>query len=285
MLGPADLNPALWLDASSIATTGDNGAVLRWPDLSGHHRDAVFVPFVINWDTGVRLYHQPPNLTPDAINGLPAVSFNALYGQTLVLSAPGRALDRKALGFTLVFVLRCRQVQPQVGPRYLFITHNREHRPGEERRAGDTRFAIMRYGETGVMRMHVRRAKGAISEFFEVSSDAGQFGDMEWGVATFVMDYVSNCAAQRYNGREIASQVMPGSGETEDCDSPITAIASHSEGNYLTCDIAELIAYRQALAEPELARLEAGLLRKYGIAGRSKAEVHPYDEHAHHSVG
>ena len=242
--------------------------MLRWPDGSGHRRDAVFVPFVINWDTGVRLYHQPPTLTPDAINGLPAVSFNALYGQTLLLSAPGRALDRKAPGFTLTFVLRCRQVQPQVGTRYLFITHNREHRLGEERRAGDTRFAVMRHGETGVMRMHVRRAKGAISEFFEVPSEPGQFGDMEWAVATFVMDYAANLAAASATmGGQIAAQVMPGAGETDDCDSPITAIASHSEGNYLTCDIAELIAYRQALAEPELARLEAGLLRKYGIAG------------------
>jgi hypothetical protein len=267
MLTPADLNPALWLDASSIATTCDNGAVLRWPDGSGYGRDAVFVPFVINWDTGVRFYHQPPTLTPGALNGLPAVSFNALYGQTLLLSAPGLSLDRKALGFTLTFVMRCRQVQPQVGTRYLFITHNREHRLGEERRAGDTRFAVMRYGETGVMRMHVRRAKGAISEFFEVPSDTGQFGDMKWAVATFVMDYAANSAQQRYNGRLIAAQVMPGAGETDDCDSPITAIASHSEGAYLTCDIAELIAYRQALSEPELARLEAGLLRKYGIEG------------------
>jgi hypothetical protein len=267
MLTPDDLNPALWLDAASIATTGENGAVLRWPDRSGHGRDAIFVPFVINWDTGVRLYHQPPTLTPDAINGLPAVSFNALYGQTLVLSASGRALDRKALGFTLTFILRCRQVQPQVGSRYLFITHNREHRLGEERRAGDTRFAVMRYGEAGVMRMHVRRAKGAISEFLEAPSDAGQFGDMEWGVATFVMDYAGNRAAMRYNGREIAAQVMPGSGATDDCDSPITAIASHSEGNYLTCDIAELIVYRQALPELGVADLEAGLLRKYNIAG------------------
>ena len=262
---PESGKPALWLDAVAITSTGENGAVLRWPDGSGHGRDAIFVPFVINWDTGVRLYHQTPTLMPGAINGLPAVSFNALYGQTLLLSAAGRGLDRKAPGFTLTFVLRSRQVQPQVGSRYLFITHNREHRPGEERRAGDTRFAVMRYGETGTIRMHVRRAKGAVSEFFEVSSDAGQFGDMEWGVATFMMDYAANRAAMRYNGREITAQAMPGSGETEDCDSPITAIASHSEGNYLTCDIAELIAYRQALPEPELAHLEAGLLRKYGI--------------------
>jgi len=264
---PESGKPALWLDAGAITSTGENSAVLRWPDGSGHQRDAVFVPFVINWDTGVRLYHQPPTLTPDAINGLPAVSFNALYGQTLLLSAPGLALDRKTVGFTLTLVLRSRQVQPQVGTKYLFITHNREHRPGEERRAGDTRFAVMRYGDTGVMRMHVRRAKGAISEFFEVASEPGQFGDMEWALATFVMDYAANRAAMRYNGREIAAQAMPGAGETEDCDSPITAIASHSEGNYLTCDIAELIAYRQALAGPEVARLEAGLLRKYGIAG------------------
>ena len=267
MLTLAGQNPALWLDASSIATTGDNGAVLRWPDGSGHHRDAIFVPFVINWDTGVRLAHQPPTLVPAALNGLPAVSFNALYGQTLVLSAPGLSLDRKTTGFTITFVLRCRQVQPQTGSRYLFITHNREHQPGEERRGGDTRFGVMRYGDTGVMRMHVRRGKGAVSEFLEAPCEPGQFGDMEWGVATFMADYAANYAAQRYNGRLIASLAMPGSGETEDCDSAITGIASHTEGNYLTCDIAEIVAYRQALTGSELTCLESGLLHKYGLSG------------------
>ena len=140
MLTPADLNPALWLDASSIATTGDNGAVLRWPDGSGHGRDAVFVPFVINWDTGVRFYHQPPTLTPDALNGLPAVSFNALYGQTLLLSAPGLSLDRKALGFTLTFVLRCRQVQPQVGST--LPVHHAQPRASAGRGAPRRRYAL-----------------------------------------------------------------------------------------------------------------------------------------------
>ena len=260
------MDPAVWLDASAITATGENDAVLRWPDRSGHRRDAVYVPFVINWDTGVRLYHQPPTLNPNAINGLPAVSFNALFGQTLLLTEAGGALDRKVVGFTALFVARSRLIQPQVGAKYLLITHNREDHFGEKREAGNTRFAVMRNGESGAMRMHVRRGKKEPSGIFEVEAEAGQFGDMEWGVSTFIMDYAMNSAAMRTNAREIASQEMPGSGETEDFDSPIIAIASTSEGNYLTCDIAEITCFPRLLADDELVELEAVLLHKYGIA-------------------
>ncbi|MSP12140.1 MAG: hypothetical protein EXR62_04185 [Chloroflexi bacterium] len=267
---PLDIKDLVfWLDAAIVKTSAEDNTVLRWPDQSDHHFDAVFKPFVINWHSDTRMWHQPPTLSPHAINGLPAVSFNALYGQTLIFVEAAGAMDRKTAGFTILFVCRSRQIQPQKGSKYLFISHNREHYLGEPMEAGSTRFAVIRNGETGAMRMHVRRAKGEQGTNVEVEAKEGQFGDLEWGVSTFTMDYIQRIAIFRYNGRQISSQPMLGSesGESEDTISPIIAIASHSEGNYLTCDIAEMAGYRRVLPEAELGQLEAAMLQKYGLQG------------------
>jgi hypothetical protein len=109
------------------------------------------------------------------------------------------------------------------------------------------------------------------AELTRVSSNAGidqrVLKDETWQRLIVTVDYQNKEARIFIDGKGV-SQALPASGANvfEDLPSAITGIGSTTLGDWLTCQMAELICYERTLSVEEIHALDAYLCRKYQLA-------------------
>jgi len=255
----------LWLSAADLVKTLRAGeTVNRWPDRSGHGYDAVFEARIPQTGRVVGL-HQPPVL--QSVDGPPAVLFNAVDRQTLVLGMAGRALGQKVSGFTAVFLIRPELAYPPAPSgdmpwtprRYLFISHLSDY---------STRVSVQVIQDTGEVRLLSRPVPGA--ELQRLSSLAGGprlvLRDHVWQRLIVTIDYAKKETRLFIDGTGVTQALAPGgAGAFEDVPSPITGIGSTTLGDWINCQVAEIICYERALAPDEIHSVDAYLCGRYHL--------------------
>lgn len=249
--------PHCWLVASDLATAGlTNGAqVTQWADRTDNSYDVQFQPTIpdINgvWN------HGSPSLVLNAVNNLPAVLFAAAQSESLIWT-PGGSLDQGFTGFSAVFVIRP-DTSVIYDASYLFITHTAEQA---------TRLGIVFNPTQGGVRAIINTAGTEYNLPPTGSSSTGiAFGTLNapvWGVLSLRVWYGLNPnATLQVNG--VSSSITFPSATTPTTPSYIVVLASTSEINHLTCQIAEMSFYPGYLSDAQLASIESGLQTKYAI--------------------
>lgn len=261
-------NLGLWLSAADLAKTlSDGQPVTRWHDMSGHGYDAIFegrIPQAAALGVGL---HQPPVFRTNAPGEFPAVSFNAVDRQTLVLNMAGRALGQTVSSFTAVFVFRPSLQYPPTPAaglswtktRYLFISHLSDY---------NTRVSVQVVQGTGEVKLHSRPIPGAAMERVSSCSDDPQLvlRDNAWQRLIITVDYQAKVARIFIDGRGMSRALSPTSANAfEGIPSPITGIGSTTFGDWMTCQIAELICFERALNLDEIHSLDAYICGKYHL--------------------
>lgn len=255
----------LWLSAADLAKTLREGeTVSRWPDRSGNGYDAVFEARIPQAGRVVGVHH-PPVLRSAA--GFPAVAFNAVDRQTLVLGMAGRALGQKVSGFTAVFLIRPELAYPPAPSgdmpwtprRYLFISHLSDY---------STRVSVQVIQDTGEVRLLSRAVPGA--ELQRLSSLAGGprlvLRDHAWQRLIVTVDYARKETRLFIDGTGVTQALAPGgAGVFEDVPSPITGIGSTTLGDWINCQVAEIICYERALEPNEIHGVDAYLCGRYHL--------------------
>jgi len=240
--------------------------VTRWPDKSGNGYDAIYEPRVPQ--TELRSgFHHPPTLKANALAGRAAVAFDASDRETLLLNRAGHALGQKISGFSALFLVR-----PTLGygpapaagvewsdNRYLFITHLSDY---------STRLSVQIMTDTGEVRLVTRAEPKLKLEL--VSSFAGgrrlAVSGGAWHRLAVTVDYRAKEAQIFLDGDFIVRPLRAdGPNAFEDVPSPIAGIASDTLGNWLTCQLAELICYQRALSQDEIRALDAYFCATYGL--------------------
>ena len=249
--------PRCWLVAADLATAGlANGAqVTQWDDRTDSAYDVQFQATIP--DINGVWTHTAPTLVLNAVNDLPAVSFAASHSQTMIWT-PGGSLDQGLTGFSAVFVIRP-DTSIIYDASYLFITHTAEQ---------DTRFAIVFNPTQGGVRAIFNTAGTEYNLPPAGPSSTGiAFGTLNapvWGVLSLRVWYgLSPNATLQVNG--VSSSITFPSASTPTTPSYIVALASTSEINHLTCQIAEMSFYPGYLSDAQLADIESGLQTKYAI--------------------
>ena len=253
----------LWLSAADLAGTLAQGEAINcWPDRSGHGFDAVFEARVPQ--TGrIAGLHRPPVFKTAA--GRAAVAFTAAERQTLVLGMAGRALGQKVGGFTLVFVIRPTLTYPPAPSsdmpwtprRYLFISHLSDY---------STRVSVQVIQDTGEVRLLTRPVPGA--ELQRTTSLAAGarlvLRDHAWQRLAVSVDLGKKEARILIDGAGVKQSLPPAGAATfEDLPSPVTGIGSTTLGDWINCEMAEIICYERALEPRELQSLDAYLVGRY----------------------
>ncbi|MDB6092479.1 MAG: hypothetical protein JWM32_41 [Verrucomicrobia bacterium] len=262
----------LWLVAADLGKDLSEGQpVSRWADRSPHGYDAVFEACVPQAALAVGRHH-PPQFKVDGGSGFPAVSFNALDRETLLLGMAGHALGQKVHGFTAVFVLRpLLTYPPPPSPdmpwtkrRYLFISHLSDF---------STRFSVQVIEDTGEVKLLTRLKPGEALERFS-STDGPEpkvLKNDAWQRVIVTVDCLKKEAHLVIDGVDRRYALPATSGDTfEDLPSPITGIASTTLGDWLTCQLAEIICYERALTPEETAALDVHLAGKYHLMPAKK---------------
>jgi hypothetical protein len=249
--------PRCWLVASDLATAGlTNGAqVTQWADRTDSAYDVQFQASVP--DINGVWPHTPPTLVLNAVNDLPAVSFAASQSQSMIW-APGGSLDQGLTGFSAVFVIRP-DTSVIYDASYLFITHTAEQA---------TRLGIVFNPTQGGVRAIINTAGIEYNLPTGAATSGGvPFGALHapvWGVLSLRVWYGLNPnATLQVNG--VSSSISFPSATTPNTPSYIVVLASTSEINHLTCQIAEMSFYPGYLSDAQLASIESGLQTKYAI--------------------
>lgn len=261
----ADIVPDLWLDAGSLAHPVIGGPVTEWVDKSGNGGVALAVGKLLNFDPGHGVFQSNPptyNGPTNDINGKPFVAFDSARRQSMKLSVRDLGLDTSVRGFSLITVARLHA--PKVKPSYLFITHDRTN---------STRFAVIAQPD-GKLRVNIRPNSKYPEQVFNAFSDqAFPFG--KWAVLSVVVDYRHNSfgvaiylnsvlvGALRPDGKVTSRPSESGTGSDL---STFVVVGSTGEDNHLSCDIAELLCFREDInfGDPNNLRLvEADLKVKY----------------------
>jgi hypothetical protein len=195
------------------------------------------------------------------------ISFAGVVG-----NAP-RALDQGVSGFTAAFVCQP-NTTGQSSDGFLFLTHNAQQA---------SRLAIIANPAQGGVRFIVNTqyeyppeapmcaATGA--EYDPPGGSipfSGSGGSAIWGVLIFRVDYTGTQAYGAYiavNGGTpytipIAAYPSP---HTTATPSYMDVLCSTSEGNYLTCNIAEAAFYASYLSDSAIGGLVSGLRQKYSF--------------------
>lgn len=251
-----DFQPRCWLVASDLVTAGLANAapVTQWNDRTDNSYDVQFQETVA--DIKGVWAHTPPTLVVNAVNSLPAVSFAASQGQTMIWT-PGGSLDQGLTGFSAVFVIRP-DTSVIYDASYLFITHTAEQ---------DTRVGIVFNPTQGGVRAIINTAGTEYNLPPTASSPGIAFGALNapvWGVLSLRVWYgLSPNATLQVNG--VSSSITFPSASTPSTPSYIVVLASTSEINHLTCQIAEMSFYSGYLSDAQLAGIESGLQTKYAI--------------------
>ncbi len=258
----------LWLTAKDLAAGHRNGQVVTlWPDRSGRGYDAVYEPRVPQAGL-VDGLHNPPTYVADALAGLPAVAFNAANREGLILNRAGHALGQKTSGFTAVFLVRPSLVygakptpdSAWTKNRYLFLTHVSDY---------NSRFSLQIVEGSGEVKLFSRpeptqKRVTQNSSFTESEQEA--VSDGAWHCVMGTVDYEAKVARIVINGKVLTRPLPADSANvSEDVPSPITGIASTTLGDWLTCQIAEVMCYNRALSVEELLSLDTYLSEKYQL--------------------
>lgn len=270
----------LWLDAAALAPLLQEGeAVMRWPDKSGNAYDAVFEaripqvkfpgsPYGTIPQSKLQVgHHQPPTFRADALAGRPAVSFAASKRQTLVLDFAGHALGQDVPGFSAAFVVRAAlDYGPPPAPdvewssnRYLFISHLSIY---------NTRFAVQVESGSGALRVSSRPLPGESITSLPPPRHPPILAlePYAWHRLLVSVDYRRKAMDILLDGTPFHGRLPPESGsKAEDVPSPITGIGSNTLGEWITCDLAELICYEKALGDGEMRNLDRYFQGKYSL--------------------
>jgi len=269
----AGIVPDFWLDASAIAGVEAGNPLLDWHDKSGNggvaipvgkllnfcHRGADYAPYHGVFPNNPPTYHGPSH----EINGQPYVAFDAARRQSMKLSVKDLGLDANVRGFSFVTVAR---FHPSKDASYLFITHDRTN---------STRFSVI-VDADGKARVTLRPNSRYPSQVFRAKAGRAIPPD-RWVLLSVVVDYRQDTfGVGMYLNSEIIGFYRPGSdpasrpaesGTSGDL-STFVVIGSTGENNHLSCDIAELICFREDIdfGEPNNLKLvESELKAKYGM--------------------
>jgi hypothetical protein len=239
----AGIVPDFWLDAGSLVGLKAGGQVGEWLDKSGNGGVAIAVGKLLNFDPGHGIFqNNPPTYfgPSNEIGGKPHVAFDSARRQTMKLSARDLGLDTSVRGFTFISVAR---LLPAKNTSYLFITHDRTN---------STRFAVI-VDPDGKLRVHIRPNSRFPDQVFRAKTDKA-FPLAKWGVTSVVVDYRHNTfgVAIYWNSELIGSyrpdsttSSRPSESGTGSDLSTFVVIGSTGENNHLSCDIAELICFRE----------------------------------------
>lgn len=258
----------LWLRASDLAKDYQDGqAVTKWPDQSCKGYDAIYEGRIpqARLETGL---HQPPSFKADGVGGKPAVAFDANKRQTLILNRAGHALNQSVSGFTAFFLVRPALVygpapspdMPWTKNRYLFITHVSDY---------DTRLSIKIVEGTGEVQLRSRampKQKIDGSSSFSEGEKVAVTGDA-WHRIAVTVDYKTKVSRIVIDGKVLVRALPAATADAfEPIPSPIAGFASNTLGDWLTCQIAEIICYGRALSVDELQSVDAYLCKTYGLS-------------------
>lgn len=260
---------ALWLTAGDLSPGHRDGQVVTlWPDRSGLGFDAVFEGRIpqAGMKTGI---HNPPTFKRGALADQPVVAFDADKRQSLILNRAAHALGQQTSGFTAVFLVNpTLEYGPAPAPdapwttnRYLFLTHVSNY---------NTRVSVQIVEGTGEVQLYSRAVTAQ-----EDGNDSSSFTDGErhaligdaWHRLMVTVDYRAKVSRIVIDG-EVLEFALPldTADAFEDIPSPIAGIASTTLGDWLTCQLAELICYQRALSVNELQALDRYLVGKYQLA-------------------
>jgi hypothetical protein len=258
----------LWLLASDLAKGHRDGQrVNRWPDRSGKEYDAVFEKKIPQAGLEYGLF-TPPKFKSNALGKHPAVVFDAADRSTLILNRAGHALGQKISGFSAAFMVKPSLVYgPAPGPdarwaksRYLFISHVSNY---------DTRVSVQMMQDTGEVKLASRpqpHQKLTLLSSFADGRNLAITGDA-WHRLLVTVDYKAKESRMMLDGTLLTRGLPADSLDMfEDVPSPITGIGSNTLGDWLTCQIAELLCYQKALTVDELQALDAYFRDSYGAA-------------------
>jgi hypothetical protein len=266
--GPAKIGDlGLWLVASDLGKTHRDGQpVTRWPDRSGNGYDAIFEGKIPQAEPRTGIHH-PPTFKVKALAGQPAVAFDAPGRQTLILNRAGHALGQTVSGFSAAFMVRPTLVYgpapaldaPWTQIRYLFISHLSNY---------DTRVSVLVLRDTGevVLASRPRPHQQITAQSTFAGGRRVAMSGEAWHRLLVTVDYRAKEKRILLDGTLLTEALPAGSADSfEDVPSPITGIASNTLGDWLTCQIAELVAYQKALTVDELRALDTYLQDKYGL--------------------
>jgi hypothetical protein len=261
-------DPALWLTGSDLSSGHREGQVVtHWPDRSGNAYDAIYEGRIpqVRMETGL---HNPPTFKSEALADQPAVAFDASNRQSLILNRAGHALGQLTSGFTAVFLVNPTLLYgPAPSPdapwtkyRYLFLTHVGNY---------NTRVSVQIVEDTGEVRLISRpvtaQESPTVNSSF-IDGDQHSLTSGVWHRLMVTVDYEVKVARIVIDGRVLERPLPPDSANAfEDIPSPITGIASTTLGDWLTCQLAEMICYQRALTIDELQTLDHYLSEKYEL--------------------
>ena len=257
----------LWLSAQELAPTlADGQKVLHWPDKSGKGYDAVYEPRVpqVLLHTG---HHHPPTFKSGALAGRAAVAFDANDRDGLLLNRAAHALGQKISGFTALFLIRPTLVYgPAPAPdvdwrsnRYIFITHVSDY---------STRVSLQLKVNTGEITL-VTRAEPKL-KLEMLSSFAGghhlAVSGEAWHRIGLTVDYRAKEAKIFLDGQFLVYPLRKDTpAEFEDVPSPIAGLGTDTLGNWLTCQMAEVLCYQRALSQEEIRQVDGYLCATYHL--------------------
>lgn len=259
----------LWLIAGDLAASHRDGQVVAlWPDRSGNGYDAIYEGRIPQAGLVTGL-HNPPTYKNNALGGNPAVAFDATNRESLILNWAGHALGQKTSGFTAVFLVR--PTLDNYGPpptpdsawtkyRYLFLTHVSNY---------NSRMSVQIVEGTGEVKLFSRpvpaQQRVTQNSSFADGEQHALTGDT-WHRLMVTLDYKAKVARIVMDGKVLTRALPPDSADTfEDVPSPITGIGSTTLGDWLTCQLAEMMCYNRALTVEELQSLDRYLLDKYQL--------------------
>jgi len=260
----AGIVPDFWLDAGSPAPPSSGSPVTEWVDRSGNGGVALAVGKLLNFDPGHGVFqNNPPTYSGPSseINDKPFVAFDSARRQSMKLSVRDLGLDTSVRGFSVVTVARLHRPE---GQSYLFITHDRKN---------ETRFAVIANPD-GTLQVMIRPNSKYPLVWFNAKTDS-PFPFAKWGVLSVVVDYrVNSFGVGIYlNSDHLESKLDGKYSRPSECGtgsdlSTFVVIGSTGENNHLSCDIAELLCFREDInfGNPNNLKLvEAELKAKYKI--------------------
>jgi hypothetical protein len=197
------------------------------------------------------------------------VAFDADNRQSLILNRAGHALGQQTSGFTAVFLVKPTLVygpaptpeSPWTTNRYLFLTHVSNY---------NTRLSVQIVEDTGEVQLYSRAVTAQEDGNGYSSFDGDEehaVTDGAWHRLMVTVDYQAKAARIAIDGKVLESSLPPDTADAfEDIPSPIAGIASTTLGDWLTCQIAEIICYQRALTVDELHGLDQYFGEKYRLA-------------------
>lgn len=258
--------PVLWLSASSLADNLRDGLpVLRWDDQSGNGYDAVYEPRIPQAGLSEGL-HCPPRFRATVMNGSPAIGFDASDRDTLILNRAGHAVSQDTAGFSVAILFRAALTYgPPPAPgaawtknRYLFITHLSDY---------NTRMSVQVEQDTGEILVYSRSQPGQKIDKFASFSEARHLAvrNETWHRLVATVDYAAKKVQLSLDGVLVTRDLPPTTKDKfEWLPSPITGIGSTTLGDWLTCDVAELLCYQHALSPEEISRTDTYFAKLLG---------------------